>query len=40
MSPFPAVSAKKVIRVLQELDFYGHHQKGSHKVFKRDCDQK
>lgn len=40
MNHFPAVDAKKVIRVLKQLGFYEHHQKGSHKVFKRDIDKK
>ena len=40
MSHFPAVSAREVIRILKKLGFYEHHQKGSHKIFKRDNDMK
>ena len=40
MSYFPAVTAREVIRILNQLGFYEHHQKGSHKVFKRDLDGK
>jgi predicted RNA binding protein YcfA (HicA-like mRNA interferase family) len=40
MNRFPAVSAKEVIRVLQQSGFYEHHQRGSHKIFKRDIDHK
>lgn len=40
MNRFPAVTAKEVISALQQSGFYEHHQKGSHKVFKRDVDHK
>ena len=40
MNRFPAVTAKEVIRVLEKVGFYEHHQKGSHKVFKRDVDRR
>jgi predicted RNA binding protein YcfA (HicA-like mRNA interferase family) len=40
MSHFPAVTAKEVVKVLQKAGFYEHHQKGSHKIFKRDFDQR
>jgi len=40
MNHFPAITAKEVIKVLTSLGFYVHHQKGSHKVFKRDFDKK
>ncbi len=40
MNRFPAVTAKEVIKVLKQVGFYEHHQKGSHKIFKRDSDKK
>ena len=40
MNHFPAVTAKEVIRALKQIGFYEHHQKGSHKIFKRDIDKK
>jgi len=40
MSQFPAIDAKEIIRVLKQAGFYEHHQKGSHKIFKRDQDNK
>ena len=40
MNRFPAVTAKEVIDVLKQLGFYEHHQKGSHKVFKRENDKR
>ena len=40
MSYFPAISAKDLIRVLKQAGFYEHHQKGSHKIFKRGSDNK
>ena len=38
MPKFPALTAKDLIKVLQRCGFNEHHQKGSHKVFKRDSD--
>lgn len=38
MNRFPAVTAKEIIKVLQQAGFYEHHQRGNHKVFKRDAD--
>ena len=38
MNRFPAATAKEVIKVLGQLGFHEHHQKGSHKIFKRDHD--
>ena len=40
MNHFPALSAKEMVKVLKEIGFYEHHQKGSHKIFKRDHDKK
>jgi len=40
MNHFPAVTAKEVIKALKQIGFYEHHQKGSHKIFKRDSDKR
>jgi predicted RNA binding protein YcfA (HicA-like mRNA interferase family) len=40
MNHFPAITAKEVIKVIKQVGFFEHHQKGSHKVFKRDSDNK
>ena len=40
MPKFPALSAKDLIKALQQVGFCEHHQKGSHKVFKRDSDRR
>ena len=40
MNHFPAVTAKEVIKALKQAGFSEHHQKGSHKIFKRDSDKR
>lgn len=40
MNHFPVITAKELIRALKSVGFYEHHQKGSHKIFKRDADKK
>lgn len=40
MNHFPAITAKDLIKVLQQTGFKEHHQKGSHKVFRRETDRK
>lgn len=40
MSHFPAVTAKELIKVINATGFIEHHQKGSHKVFKRESDKR
>ncbi|MFA6549253.1 MAG: type II toxin-antitoxin system HicA family toxin [Candidatus Margulisiibacteriota bacterium] len=40
MNHFPAIGANEVIKALKQSGFYEHHQKGSHKIFKRDSDNR
>lgn len=40
MNHFPAITAKVLIKALQQVGFKEHHQKGSHKVFRRETDRK
>lgn len=36
MSKLPPLKSKDVIRALHKIGFIEHHQKGSHKIFKKD----